>query len=34
VLARWHHPKRGLLEPAEFMAMAESAGMISELSFG
>ena len=34
VLARWQHPTKGLLEPADFMDLAESAGMISELSFG
>jgi len=34
VLARWEHPTKGLLEPAEFMELAEAAGMISELSFG
>ncbi len=34
VLARWRHPKRGLLEPSEFIELAESTGMISELSFG
>ena len=33
VLARWNHPTRGLLEPAEFIELAESVGMISELSF-
>lgn len=33
VLARWRHPKRGLLEPPEFLAVAEETGMISDLSF-
>ncbi len=30
-LARWQHPKRGLLQPAEFIGLAEQAGMISEI---
>jgi diguanylate cyclase (GGDEF)-like protein len=34
VLARWRHPKRGLLEPSEFIELAETTGMISDLSFG
>ena len=33
VLARWHSPARGLLEPAEFIVIAEASGLISELSF-
>ena len=33
VLARWQHPSRGILEPSEFMDLAEWTGMISELSF-
>lgn len=32
VLARWHSPTRGLLEPAEFITVAEASGLISELS--
>ena len=32
VLARWHHPVRGLVEPADFIAVAEATGFISELS--
>lgn len=32
VLARWHSPARGLLEPAEFILIAEASGLISELS--
>lgn len=32
VLARWHHPTRGLMEPAEFFDIAASNGLISELS--
>ena len=27
-LLRWQHPKRGLLEPADFMEVAESTGLI------
>ena len=30
-LARWRHPKKGLLPPADFIDMAENAGMISEI---
>ncbi|HEY0147888.1 MAG TPA: EAL domain-containing protein [Allosphingosinicella sp.] len=32
VLARWHHPTRGVLEPLEFIAVAEATGYISDLS--
>ncbi len=32
VLARWQHKEKGLLEPAEFMTVAEASGLISELS--
>lgn len=32
VLARWHHPARGLMEPAEFLEIAKTNGLISELS--
>ena len=32
VLARWNSPVKGLLEPSEFMDVAEASGMISELS--
>ena len=32
VLARWRSPTKGLLEPAEFMDVAEASGLISELS--
>jgi diguanylate cyclase (GGDEF)-like protein len=34
VLARWEHPTRGILEPPEFMGLAEKTGLISDLSFG
>ena len=30
-LARWRHPKRGLISPADFIPVAESGGMILEL---
>lgn len=33
VLARWNHPTRGIVEPDEFIGIAESTGMISGLSF-
>jgi predicted signal transduction protein with EAL and GGDEF domain len=32
VLARWVHPSRGLLEPTEFIGIAEATGLISALS--
>jgi predicted signal transduction protein with EAL and GGDEF domain len=32
VLARWHHPVRGVLEPLEFIAIAEATGFIADLS--
>jgi diguanylate cyclase (GGDEF)-like protein/PAS domain S-box-containing protein len=31
VLARWKHPERGILPPAEFIAHAENAGLIGAL---
>jgi len=30
-LARWHHPARGFIPPAEFIPVAEEAGLIVEL---
>jgi EAL domain-containing protein (putative c-di-GMP-specific phosphodiesterase class I) len=30
-LMRWNHPKRGLLPPAQFMTIAEDAGLMTEL---
>jgi diguanylate cyclase (GGDEF)-like protein len=33
VLARWKHPTRGLVEPDEFIQLAETTGLISDLSF-
>jgi diguanylate cyclase (GGDEF)-like protein/PAS domain S-box-containing protein len=30
-LVRWHHPARGLLQPAQFLRVAEETGMIVEL---
>ena len=30
-LVRWHHPVRGLISPADFIPLAESLGVISEI---
>jgi diguanylate cyclase len=30
-LARWHHPERGAISPAEFIAIAEHCGLIADL---
>lgn len=31
VLARWHHPDRGIIPPATFIAAAEEAGLIRQI---
>jgi EAL domain-containing protein (putative c-di-GMP-specific phosphodiesterase class I) len=33
ILARWHHPQRGYVEPDIFIRSAEKLGLISELTF-
>jgi diguanylate cyclase (GGDEF)-like protein len=33
-LSRWRHPVRGLVPPAEFIPLAESAGLISSFGYG
>jgi len=30
-LVRWRHPRRGLLEPSEFLELAEECGLIAEI---
>ncbi|WP_245748908.1 putative bifunctional diguanylate cyclase/phosphodiesterase [Oceanisphaera psychrotolerans] len=30
-LVRWHHPHRGILAPADFIAVAEAAGLMSRI---
>jgi diguanylate cyclase (GGDEF)-like protein/PAS domain S-box-containing protein len=30
-LLRWHHPKRGMIPPAEFVPIAEDTGLINQL---
>jgi diguanylate cyclase (GGDEF)-like protein len=32
-LVRWNHPERGLLEPAEFIEIAQQTGLIKDLTY-
>ncbi len=32
-LVRWNHPERGLLEPADFIGVAEETGVIKDLTY-
>jgi len=32
VLSRWHHPTRGVIMPVDFVEMAESAGVINDMT--
>jgi predicted signal transduction protein with EAL and GGDEF domain len=32
-LLRWHHPKRGVLAPAEFLQVAEDSGLIEQIDW-